>query len=105
MALFPGATDWCIRGNRPPHDGAGFQPHANAWVFRPKILMKLRLGSKVIQLCEVQRVRRVGRRTAQIQFFSGKSIKVTCGMNFPDGGIICFPGSLEDLIGLIHRCK
>ena len=66
--------------------------------------MKLRLGSKVIQLSRVLRVRRVG-NLAIITFKNGESQKVVCGVSDPESNIPCFSGTYEDLKSLIYRCK
>ena len=67
--------------------------------------MKLQLGSKQIQLSRVQRVRRVGQYVAQIDFKTGESIHVKCGVHCPDGMTISYHGTFEELKALIDKFK
>ncbi|RKU24680.1 hypothetical protein C6503_00190 [Candidatus Poribacteria bacterium] len=67
--------------------------------------MKLQLGGKQIQLSRVQRVCRVGQYVAQIDFKTGESIHVKCGVHFPDGMTISYHGTFEELKALIDKFK
>ena len=65
--------------------------------------MKICLGSKPILLSRVHRVRRVGQRIAQIDFKTGESIQVKCGVHSPDGLTISYHGTFEELEALIDE--
>ena len=67
--------------------------------------MKLQLGGKQIELGRVHRVRRVQQYIAQIDFKTGESIRVRCGVHFPDGMIISYHGTFEELKALIDKFK
>ena len=67
--------------------------------------MKVQLGSKEIQLSRVQRVRRVGQYIAQIDFKTGESIHVKCGVHCSDGMTISYHGTFEELKALVDRFK
>ena len=67
--------------------------------------MKLQLGGKQIELSRVHRVRRVRQYIAQIDFKTGESIRVKCGVHFPDRMIISYHGTFEELKALIDKFK
>ncbi len=67
--------------------------------------MKFQLGSKQIQLSRVHRVRRVGQYIAQIDFKTGESIHVKCGVHSPDSVAISYHGTFEELKALIDKFK
>lgn len=67
--------------------------------------MKLQLGGKQIQLSRVYRVRRVGQCTARIDFKTGESIHVRCGVPFSDGMTISYHNTFEELKALIDKFK
>lgn len=67
--------------------------------------MKLKLGRELIKIDCVRKVRRVGHRIAEIQFNTGEKVRVVCGVQVPDGAVLSYAGSVEDLIALIERLK
>ena len=67
--------------------------------------MKLQLGGKQIHLSRVQRVRRIGQYIAQIDFKTGESIHVKCGVRFPNSMAISYHGTFEELKALIDKFK
>ncbi|MDE0636625.1 MAG: hypothetical protein OXI43_12365 [Candidatus Poribacteria bacterium] len=67
--------------------------------------MKLKLGSKTIQLNAVQRVSRVGHRIARIYLKTGETIEVICGVSVPNEMVCSYPGTVEQLQACIERLK
>ena len=59
--------------------------------------MKIRLGSITIDPKRIHRFRRIGSRVCLLQFITGESITVVCGVKTPDHNTISFPGTPEDL--------
>ena len=54
--------------------------------------MKMRLGSRVIELNRVSKVTKIGQSTAVIRFVTGGSIHVACCVRYPNNGLISYPG-------------
>ena len=67
--------------------------------------MKMKLGSKEIQLNRVLKVTRVENYTAEIHFVTGESIRVRCGLQVPNGALISYPGTYEELKSFIKQHK
>lgn len=67
--------------------------------------MKMQLGGKTIKLNRVHEAKRVGVRGCLIQFITGESIRVTCGVKAPDGMSITYEGSADDLVAFINQNK
>ena len=67
--------------------------------------MEMKLGSKVIQLNRVSKISEVGHRIAQIRFKTGESICVICGVHTPEGALIPYPGTYEELKSFIEQHK
>ena len=55
--------------------------------------MKLKLGSKTIDLRRVRSIKRIGARVCILKFVTGESLTV----EFPDNMSISYPGAPEDL--------
>ena len=66
--------------------------------------MKIKLGCEFISINKIRKVRRIGHRVAEIQFKTGRSQRVVCGVEVP-GKVLSFVGSVEELIALIDRLK
>ena len=67
--------------------------------------MKMKLGSREIQLNRVSKVTRAGKHIAEIHFVTGESIHVICGIQVPNGASISYPGTCEELKSFIERHK
>lgn len=67
--------------------------------------MKMQLGGKVIKLNRVHKAKRIGARGCIIEFHTGESIRVVCGVEVPDGMAISYKGSADDLIAFINSNK
>jgi len=65
--------------------------------------MKIRLGPITIDPKHVHRLKRIGSRVCILQFITGESITVTCGVKTPDKSRISFPGTPEDLEELLVK--
>ena len=59
--------------------------------------MKLKLGSKTIDLRRARSIKRIGARVCILKFVTGESLTVMCGVEFPDNMSISYPGPPEDL--------
>ena len=62
--------------------------------------MKIRLGRKTIDPEEVKHFRHIGPRVCLLEFITGESITVACGVKTPDN-TISFAGTPEDLKALL----
>lgn len=62
--------------------------------------MKIRLGRKTIDPKEVNCFKRIGSRICILEFITGESITVACGVKIPDN-TISFAGTPEDLKTLL----
>ncbi|MDE0685682.1 MAG: hypothetical protein OXI63_22365 [Candidatus Poribacteria bacterium] len=62
--------------------------------------MKIRLGRKTIDPKEVNHFKRIGSRICILEFITGESITVACGVKIPDN-TISFAGTPEDLKTLL----
>lgn len=62
--------------------------------------MKIRLGRKTIDPEEVKHFRRIGSRACVLEFTTGESITVACGVKTREN-TISFPGTPEDLKALL----
>ena len=65
--------------------------------------MKIRLGPTTIDPKRVHRFKRIGSRVCLLQFITGESITVVCGVKTPDHSTISFPGTPEDLKELLAK--
>ena len=65
--------------------------------------MKIKLGDKEINPKRVRKVSRVGSRIAHIQFKTGESIKVVCGVCSQETGFVSYSGSYEQLKEFIDK--
>lgn len=65
--------------------------------------MKIRLGSITIDPKRVYHFKRIGSRVCLLQFITGESITVACGVKTPDNSTISFPGTPEDLQELLEE--
>ena len=62
--------------------------------------MKIRLGRKTIDPEEVSHFKQIGSRVCILEFVSGESITVVCGVKIPDN-TLSFAGTPEDLKALL----
>ena len=62
--------------------------------------MKIRLGRKTIDPEEVSHCKQIGSRVCILEFVTGESITVACGVKIPDN-TISFAGTPEDLKALL----
>ena len=67
--------------------------------------MKMKLGSREIQLNRVLKVTRVENYIAEIHFVTGESIRVRCGIQAPNRALISYPGTSEELKSFIEQHK
>lgn len=58
--------------------------------------MRIRLGRKTIDPEEVNHFKQIGSRICILEFVTGESISVTCGVKIPNN-TISFSGTPEDL--------
>ena len=65
--------------------------------------MKIRLGPITIDPKRIHRFKRIGSRVCILQFVTGESITVVCGVKTPDHNTISFPGTPEDLQELLAK--
>lgn len=65
--------------------------------------MKLRLGSKTIDLRRVSPIKQIDLLTCEIKFITGEAIRVRCYAKEPAHGLISFPETPEDLIRLVRK--
>lgn len=65
--------------------------------------MKIHLDPTTIDPKRVRRFKRIGSRVCILQFITGESITVVCGVKPPDNNIISFLGTPEDLEELVAR--
>lgn len=65
--------------------------------------MKIRLGHITIDPKQVNRFKRIGSRVCILQFITGESITVACGVKTPSNNTISFPGTPEDLKELLSE--
>ena len=65
--------------------------------------MKIRLGPITIDPKRVYHFKRIGSRVCLLQFMTGESTTVVCGVKTPDNSIISFPGTPEDLKELLAK--
>ena len=74
-------------------------------LFHPlrKDSMKIRLGPITIDPKRVYHFTRIGSRVCLLQFITGESITVACGVKTPDRNTISFPGTPEDLKELLAK--
>ena len=70
-------------------------------LFYERIAMKIRLGPITIDPKRVYHFKRIGSRVCILQFITGESKTVTCGVKTPDNSMISFPGTPEDLQELL----
>ena len=59
--------------------------------------MKICFGPITIDPKRVHRFKRIGSRVCVLEFVTGGSITVTCGVETSDKSTIAFPGTPEDL--------
>ena len=59
--------------------------------------MKIRLGSIIIDPKCIHRFKRIGSRVGILEFITGESITVICGVKTSDKSTISFPGTPKDL--------
>ena len=63
--------------------------------------MKIRLGPITIDPKRVYHFTRIGSKVCILQFITGESITVVCGVKTPDNSTVSFPGTPEDLKELL----
>lgn len=65
--------------------------------------MKILLGPIAIDPKRGHGYKRIGSRVCILQFITGESITVACGVKTPDRNTISFPGTPEDLKELLAK--
>ena len=65
--------------------------------------MKIRLGHITIDPKRVNHFKQIGSRVCILEFITGESITVACGVKTPDNNTISFSGTPEDLKELLSE--
>ena len=65
-------------------------------------IMKLKFGPKTIDLRRVRRIVKVGDSLARVCFHTNDAILVRCCVRYPDGMTFTYPGTIEELQGLLR---
>ena len=65
--------------------------------------MKIRIGPITIDPKRIHRFKRIGSRVCILQFVTGESITVACGVKTPDHNTITFAGTAEELKKLLAK--
>lgn len=65
--------------------------------------MKIRLGHITIDPKRVNHFKQIGSRVCILEFITGESITVACGVKIPDHHTISFPGTPDDLKELLGK--
>lgn len=73
---------------------------AGMTAFYERSAMKIRLGRKTIDPEEVNHFEQIGSEVCLLEFVTGESITVKCGVKIPDN-TISFGGTPEDLKALL----
>lgn len=63
--------------------------------------MKICLGRRTIDPKQISQFKRIGSRVCILEFITGESITVVCGVKTPDNNTVSFPGTAEDLQELL----
>ena len=68
-------------------------------------IMKLKFGSKTIDLRRVRRIVKVGDSLARVCFHTNDAILVRCRVRYPDGMTFTYPGTIEELHDLLRMAS